>query len=528
MKTQARGFYNTLICAPGRVSRTADILLIIAAIAYCLPSLGYPFGRDQGLHFYVGREWLNGLLPYRDAFDNKPPGIYLVHALGMVILGARQWVIRLLDLAAVLVTGLVTVRAVRRDRPPAAGEAGIITLLFAGFYFACFDYWDTAQAEGWEGLALMAGYAVAESELGARRRAVLSGLLAGAAFLFKLPAALTGIVIAVVVALRACKSTPGRPMRAMLCALSFYGGGFFSVVGVFATYFAMRGGFGAMIDVLYGFNTYCALNATITAATAREWVREFWMNHCGDWLWIVFCFWLGGIATAIKRGSWRIVRGAVIAMLLFLSTAASVYIQQKFYAYHWVVTAPFLMLCLGYGIAECMRCLPRMTLAAAIGILMYTFLGAPSWYSNKNVTYPITTLQFWEYAAGNMPRATYLKQFTGVYKYDYYVLESLGNIVRDRTQPGDRLHVRGFEPTVYAISGLRSPSRFFIENPLLDPAMNYHRAAWRAEHEQACWKDPPRFVVTFSNDPNDMAELIKRGYVKNGSAGRFVLFERGG
>jgi hypothetical protein len=158
---------------------------------------------------------------------------------------------------------------------------------------------------------------------------------------------------------------------------------------------------------------------------------------------------------------------------------------------------------------------------------MYNFLGAPPWYSNKNVTYPAASVCFWEFAAGNMARSAYLKQFTGVNQYDYCVMESLGNIVRDRAQPGDRLQVRGFEPTLYAVSGLRSPSRFFIENPLMDPAMDYHRAAWSAEHERACWKDPPRFVVTFSYDTNDIAALSKRGYLKISSSGRFVLLDRG-
>ena len=525
MRTRAGAFYNRLVAALGR--NRADILLIIAAAAYSLPGIGYPFGRDQGLHFYVGREWLNGLVPYRDAFDNKPPGIYLIHALGIVILGARQWAIRVMELGAVLVTGLVAARAVRRDRPPVNGEAGIITLLFAGFYFTCFDYWDTAQVESWEGLALMASYAVAESELDVRRRAVLSGLLAGAAFLFKLPAAVPGVVIAGVLAVRAGTSSDGSPMRTIFVSIVLYGCGFFSLIGACVAYFALRGGLGAMFDILYGFNTYCAVNSPITTGTAREWVRYFWINHCGEWIWLAFGSWLAGTLLAVRRRAWRIVRGALNAMLLCLSAAASVYIQQKFYAYHWAVMVPFIILCLGYGIAECMRRLPRITLAAGIGILMYTFLAAPPWYSNTSVTYPIATVCFWEYASGNMARDVYLKQFTGVNQYDYHDMESLGNMVRDRAQPGDRLQVRGFEPTIYAVSGLRSPSRFFIENPLKDPAMNYHRAAWRAEHERACWKNPPRFVVTFSNDTNDIAALLKRGYLKTGSEGRFVLLERG-
>ncbi len=144
------------------VQQRADVILMVLALLYSLPSLGYPLGRDQAAHFYMGREWLNGLVPFRDTYDQKPPGIYLIHALGIALFGAHQWVIRLLDLAGILGIGLLAAKTVRRGWKPVRGEAGIIVLLTAGFYYTCFDYWDTAQVETWEGLALLASYAAVE------------------------------------------------------------------------------------------------------------------------------------------------------------------------------------------------------------------------------------------------------------------------------------------------------------------------------------------------------------------------------
>jgi 4-amino-4-deoxy-L-arabinose transferase-like glycosyltransferase len=45
-----------------------------------LPALMQPMGADQGLYAYVGERILAGDLPYRDAWDQKPPAIHYTYA----------------------------------------------------------------------------------------------------------------------------------------------------------------------------------------------------------------------------------------------------------------------------------------------------------------------------------------------------------------------------------------------------------------------------------------------------------------
>ena len=54
---------------------TNRLLLALACVllAVRLPSLVQPMGADQGLYAYVGERILAGDLPYRDAWDQKPP-----------------------------------------------------------------------------------------------------------------------------------------------------------------------------------------------------------------------------------------------------------------------------------------------------------------------------------------------------------------------------------------------------------------------------------------------------------------------
>ena len=60
--------------------RVAVALCVLLALLVKTPSLLVPMGQDQGLYHTVAREILGGGVPYRDAWDPKPPGVFYVHA----------------------------------------------------------------------------------------------------------------------------------------------------------------------------------------------------------------------------------------------------------------------------------------------------------------------------------------------------------------------------------------------------------------------------------------------------------------
>ena len=399
-------------------------------------------------------------------------------------------------------------------------------LLTAGFYYTCFDYWDTAQVETWEGLALLAGYALVDRNLRSWR-AFLAGVLAGVAFLFKFPAALIAVAIALGMVLRIVEIGADRWFLKMISSLALYSAGVLTVLGGCVAYFAVQGGFPDMVDVLYGFNLYYATQKPTSSDVAKQWAFDFWMTHSAAWVWFIFISWLAGIVYAVWRKSFVLARGAGMACLLFLSAIASVWLQRKFYCYHWGITLPFIMLGAGYGVAVCMRHVPRLTATLAVAFMMFGFVCSPRWYSNGNVTYQTVTRSFWAYTGGWLDRVAYLNQFLGGYAYYYQAEEIIGEMIRERARPDDRLIVRGFEPAIYAVSGLRSPSRFFIEIPFIDPFLRgYNTTTWPAEHERSCWTNPPRFVVAFARDWRDVNKIVSRGYRKITTVNQFVLLER--
>ena len=128
-----------------------DGLGIALALLVGLPSLLYPFGPDQALFAYIGSGWLEGLWPYVDAMDHKPPGIFYVHAVLAAGFGsAAQSAIRLLEWLLLPGMGWVIAAVVVRSGRLRDGDVGAASLILAGLYFPCFDYWDSGQVEsGW-------------------------------------------------------------------------------------------------------------------------------------------------------------------------------------------------------------------------------------------------------------------------------------------------------------------------------------------------------------------------------------------
>src|SRR5262245_33243958 len=81
-----------------------DLALIVSCLALALLLLAdlidFRYARDHGLYAAVARQMVLGRAPYRDAWDIKPPGIYVLFALVRVTLGSGMHAIRLVEAAA--------------------------------------------------------------------------------------------------------------------------------------------------------------------------------------------------------------------------------------------------------------------------------------------------------------------------------------------------------------------------------------------------------------------------------------------
>src|SRR5579884_1769237 len=66
------------------------VLVLLVGLGVKEPELLLPIGPDQGTYSYVGERILHGGLPYLDAWDNKPPATYYVHAAVQALVPERD------------------------------------------------------------------------------------------------------------------------------------------------------------------------------------------------------------------------------------------------------------------------------------------------------------------------------------------------------------------------------------------------------------------------------------------------------
>src|SRR6478735_6906869 len=62
----------------------------------------FSFGRDQAIYATVADGILHGRMPYRDVWDFKPPGIFLVYAGSFLVFGKSMMAPRLIEVIGLL------------------------------------------------------------------------------------------------------------------------------------------------------------------------------------------------------------------------------------------------------------------------------------------------------------------------------------------------------------------------------------------------------------------------------------------
>lgn len=475
--------------------------ILAVALLLRLPGLALPLERDEGAYAYVAWNWLHGGLPYRDAFDHKPPLIYLLYMPPLLLEAPTAITIRiwytLLFLADVVLVYLIG-RRVRGH-----GAALMAALLF-GVAGSAFDL---------QGLVLNTDQALVLPALIALWCAIRMYVTQRMRFAIGAGAALAATVLIKPVAillipalLLACHRSIRSIVRVYASAL--FGG---LLVGVpIAGYFAQRGGWN---DLIFGVLTYNLLYASESQA---RWQLGALVDMSTPFVPLLLVA-LGGVALLFRRAEAEPIQPAnQRAAWLIVGWCAALLIAAvgslRAYIHYYYPILPFLALLaapcvLRLWLQRDSLSLTRRSAHYLAAILLAGLLLVP--FARQNLR-----------LIGSSPEYQAERLYGEVGKHYFAQAPLVAAYIREHTQPDDYVYIFAAEPEVYLLAERRASSRYIYDYPLsLVPGAS-------AELLRDLQAKPPKLVITYYGvRPEGFYQTLRaQNFVKLTEIGGYEIF----
>jgi hypothetical protein len=431
------------------------LALVCVLIVVRLPSLVQPMGADQGLYAYIGDRIRSGDLPYRDAWDQKPPAIHLTYAAMRTIL-PRDAAVPAADLVAASAIALLLWHL---GGALAAGSVGpwsaVLFLLLSNPAFARLGGVSVrAQCETFIALAVTAAFLCLARARTAKATAawyVVAGALFGVAFVFKYNA--IAYVAAGAFALLVWRRLTVENVASMIA-------GFLLPVAAFSVWFAVGHGLRDLYDATITYNIKYSGETYQGPWHAVSYLFTFPIRHARvDALWLIGGAGCAMLLVAARRGLERLIPVAWTASAcLTIAINGSRELPQYF-----IQAAPALALAAAWG-ATFLRSASRVTnalLVCVVAVAVWRVSDFPKLVDNTGHDLRFVTGQI----SGDEHLARYGDRATR--KYSAQAVDELGHFLETNSRPVDTVYVFGFSCGAYVKAGRVSASRFFWSRPVI-------------------------------------------------------------
>ncbi len=464
----------------------------------CVQLTLFGFGRDQGIYALVADAVLRGQMPYRDVWDFKPPGIFVVYALAQALFGKTMLAPRLLEVLGLL----LVVMCMRRLSSVFVGSTrpGLLAGALAALLHAQMEFWHTGQPESFGGFLTLYALALTATEYPRRWRWLVwiaIGLLFGAAFLLKPP--LGGGALACAAFLAGRELGGQRFAARALLPLVVISAAFVVPIAACAAWFALGGAWGDLAWTLFEFTP-----GYTTLSWEGQSAPEVFYYGLEELFFRFSALLAAGVIAllAISPMHGRERQGLFLVLGVLSVHLAGIAMQGKFFQYHYAASLPLVALLAGVGLYKLWR---RCLAAGGSGVLAYvSFLLVAA-----SMRTPVRDLSegFWwrsalrtQWLLGVAPFSSREVLDSELYRVSDYNLGAdhrVAHAIRRFTAPGERVFVWGFEPVIYWLSNRPPASRFIYNVP--------QRAQWerefaRSELRRELGAKPPEAIVVQRND----------------------------
>ncbi len=457
---------------PGRAVTMLALLAIFAlALVVRYPIADIPLERDEGEYAYIAQRWLAGEVPYKESFDQKPPGTFAAYALFIATLGpsvsALHWGAQLYTLGTLAVLFFLG----RRLFSTAAGAIAAALCAFMTTGDTLFG--NAANTEIFMILPLTAGMLTTwlTVERDSPGWAVATGALGAAALLCKQVALFNVLLFIAWVLWRG-------PRRWLLSGLVLVGLGLalLLVVG----YFLASGAGSEFYDCVIGYNLSYA--SRVPLAEYPTAFGKVFAHLLVTFLPIVLLAAASAMGMAVRlflpRAS---ARDPVVFVFLWLAAASlATATGGQFFPHYFITTLPPVCLIAGAGLATSTRgirsargrvAVPALIVVACIA---YGLWSAP-WY-------------YFKVGGPGKCRLIYGDQ------NPFGEALAVSKFLAENTPPDAPIFVAGSEPEIYYYAQRRCAGRYIFIFPLLTPFPGVNERQQEALDELR--RELPSMIVT--------------------------------
>ncbi len=236
-----------------RIGWVFPILLLVLSYLLHLPSSPHvsPMGADSGIFAYGAEQMLDGKLLYRDVWDHKPPAVFYVNALAILIGGSTPWSIWWIGVAWVAMVSIAFFFLLRLLTGRVYAAVGALILLASILYPAF--YLDGNFSEVYSLLPQLFIFFVAYAYFHSskKRWIFILGLLTAITMLFKQTYTATGLASFIVILVFRWRKGDWRSVGSAL--VNFTSGLLLPILSVILLWWA-KGAWSDFIDATLLFN----------------------------------------------------------------------------------------------------------------------------------------------------------------------------------------------------------------------------------------------------------------------------------
>jgi hypothetical protein len=193
--------------------------------------------RDSGVFLYSGWRLVNGGIPYKDVWDQKPPVIFFVNALGLLLSGNSRWGVWGLEVLSLFLAGILSFKLLNKLFGRLAAILTVFLWMFNLVFILDGGNYTTEYALPLQFACFWLAWEV-ETKDSYRWRSFLIGFLSGILFFTKQNT--IGIFIAILVYFVFARVLTGKWKEMLSIVLSMLGG-FLLVVGLVVCLFLFWG-----------------------------------------------------------------------------------------------------------------------------------------------------------------------------------------------------------------------------------------------------------------------------------------------